>query len=55
LWTFLENEGIEPTNIAAERALRRAVIQRRVSHGVQSANGAICRARLLTGTTTLRH
>jgi transposase len=54
LWTFLETEGIEPTNNAAERALRPAVIQRKVSHGVQSANGAICRARLLTITTTLR-
>ena len=54
LWNFLEIEGIEPTNNAAERALRPAVIQRKVSHGVQSANGAICRARLLTVTTTLR-
>ena len=54
LWTFLDIEGIEPTNNAAERALRPAVIQRKVSHGVQSANGAICRARLLTVTTTLR-
>ena len=54
LWTFLETEGIEPTNNAAERALRPAVTQRKVSHGVQSANGAICRARLLTVTTTLR-
>ncbi|MFM9100603.1 MAG: IS66 family transposase, partial [Cyanobium sp.] len=54
LWTFLEIQGIEPTNNAAERALRPAVIQRKVSHGVQSANGAICRARLLTVTTTLR-
>ena len=54
LWTFLETQGIEPTNNAAERALRPAVIQRKVSHGVQSAGGAICRARLLTVTTTLR-
>jgi len=54
LWTFLEIQGIEPTNNAAERALRPAVIQRKVSHGVQSTNGAICRARLLTVTTTLR-
>ena len=54
LWTFLEIQGIEPTNNAAERALRLAVIQRKVSHGVQSTNGAICRARLLTVTTTLR-
>lgn len=54
LWTFLEIEGIEPTNNAAERALRQSVIQRRISHGVQSATGAICRSRLLTVTTTLR-
>jgi transposase len=54
LWTFLEKEGIEPTNNAAERALRQSVIQRKISHGVQSASGAICRSRLLTVTTTLR-
>ena len=54
LWTFLENEGIEPTNNSAERALRQSVIQRKISHGVQSASGAICRSRLLTVTTTLR-
>ena len=53
LWTFLENEGIEPTNNAAERALRQSVIQRKISHGVQSASGAVCRSRLLTVTTTL--
>lgn len=28
LWTFLETRGIEPTNNAAERALRQSVIQR---------------------------
>jgi transposase len=54
LWTFLEHPGIEPTNNAAERALRPAVIQRKISHGVQSAKGALCRSRLLTVTTTLR-
>jgi transposase len=54
LWTFLEIEGIEPTNNAAERALRQSVIQRKISHGVQSRQGAICRSRLLTVTTTLR-
>jgi hypothetical protein len=36
LWTFLETRGIEPTNNAAERALRQSVIQRKISHGVQS-------------------
>ncbi|MBD2548327.1 IS66 family transposase [Microcystis elabens FACHB-917] len=54
LWTFLETEGIEPTNNAAERALRPAVIQRKVSHGDQSRQGGICRSRLLTVTTSLR-
>ena len=54
LWTFLESRGIEPTNNAAERALRQSVIQRKISHGVQSRQGAICRSRLLTVTTTLR-
>ena len=54
LWTFLEIKGIEPTNNAAERALRQSVIQRKISHGVQSRQGGICRSRLLTVTTTLR-
>jgi hypothetical protein len=30
------------------------VIQRKISHGVQSRQGAICRSRLLTVTTSLR-
>jgi transposase len=54
LWTFLKIKGIEPTNNVAERALRQSVIQRKISHGVQSRQGAICRSRLLTVTTTLR-
>jgi hypothetical protein len=54
LWTFLEIEGVEPTNNSAERALRQSVIQRKISHGVQSRQGAICRSRLLTVTTSLR-
>jgi hypothetical protein len=62
LWTFLETRGIEPTNNAAVdevfsaglRALRQSVIQRKISHGVQSRQGGICRRRLLTVTTTLR-
>ena len=54
LWRFLGIEGIKPTNNSAEIALRLAVIQRKISHGVQSRGGAICRSRLLTVTTTLR-
>jgi len=34
LWTFLEIQGIEPTNNAAKRALRQSVIHRTISHGV---------------------
>jgi hypothetical protein len=62
LWTFLEIHGFESTNNAAVdevfsagvRALLQSVIQRKISLGVQSASGAICRSRLLTVTTTLR-
>ena len=54
LWSFLKIKGIEPTNNAAERALLQSVIQRKISHGVQSRQDAICRDRLLTVTTTLR-
>jgi transposase len=54
LWTFLGTPGIDPTNNAAERALRPSVIHRKISHGVQSASGAVCRSRLLTVTATLR-
>ena len=37
LWTFARVEGVEPTNNAAERALRHAVIWRRISGGTDSA------------------
>jgi transposase len=40
LWTFLEIEGVEPTNNASERALRPAVIWRKLSFGTQSAKGS---------------
>ena len=47
LWTFLKFKGIEHTNNAAVdevfsagvRALRQSVIQRKISHGVQSRQG----------------
>jgi transposase len=39
LWTFSELAGIEPTNNAAERGLRGAVIYRKLSLGSQSAHG----------------
>jgi transposase len=40
LWTFLDVEGVEPTNNASERALRPAVIWRKLSFGTQSARGS---------------
>lgn len=40
LWTFVEVVGVEPTNNASERALRPAVIWRKLSFGTQSAGGS---------------
>jgi hypothetical protein len=40
LFTFLYREGVEPTNNAAERALRPAVIARKLSAGNRSPTGA---------------
>jgi transposase len=40
LWTFLDVQGVEPTNNASERALRPAVIWRKLSFGTQSARGS---------------
>jgi transposase len=39
LWTFCEVEGIDPTNNAAERALRHGVLLRKIQLGTQSENG----------------
>jgi transposase len=40
LWTFLDIEGVEPTNNVSERALRPAVTWRKLSFGTQSAKGS---------------
>jgi transposase len=40
LWTFCDVPGIEPTNNAAERALRHAVIMRKTQLGTQSDRGS---------------
>jgi transposase len=40
LWAFLEVEGVQPTNNAAERSLRHAVIWRKLSFGTQSESGS---------------
>src|SRR5262249_51993983 len=54
LWTFVEVEGVEPTNNAAEQALRHAVIWRKLSFGSQSAAGSRFVERLLTVIETCR-
>ena len=54
LFTFLEEEGVEPTNNVAERILRTAVQWRKISFGNRSRNGEIATARLLTVTQTCK-
>ena len=51
LWTFTHVPGIEPTNNAAERALRPAVLWRKGSFGTQSPAGSAFHARKLTLTS----
>ena len=54
IWTFTRTEHIEPTNNAAERALRPAVIYRKLSFGTQSGHGSRFLERLLTVSETCR-
>jgi len=54
LWTFVREEGVEPTNNNAERPLRRAVMWRRKSFGTQSESGSRFVERILTAITSLR-
>ena len=54
LWTFIDHEDVEPTNNAAERALRHAVIWRKLSFGTQSTSGSHFVERLLTVIETCR-
>ncbi|MGD1903728.1 MAG: transposase [Geitlerinemataceae cyanobacterium] len=54
LWRFAECDGVEPTNNAAERALRAAVIWRGSSFGSQSRAGCDFVERMLSVTTSLR-
>lgn len=54
LWTFVDTEGIEPTNNTAERALRPAVIYRKLSFGTQSETGSRFLERMLTVSETCR-
>ena len=48
LFTFLEHEGVEPTNNSAEQGIRPAVQWRKICFGNQSPEGELLTARLLT-------
>ncbi len=54
LWTFARVRGVAPTNNAVERALRHAVIWRRISGGTDSVRGSRFVERMLTVVATCR-
>jgi hypothetical protein len=54
LWTFVTVDGIEPTNNAAEQALRGPVISRKLSHGSRTADGERFIERALSASVTCR-
>lgn len=54
MWLFVRVQGVEPTNNAAERAIRHFVLWRKSSWGSQSSEGSLFVARILTVVMTLR-
>lgn len=54
LWTFIRTDGVQPTNNAAERALRHAVLWRKSSGGTDSEAGSRFAERLLSVIATCR-
>ena len=54
LWTFVQVDGVEPTNNAAERALRPGVLWRKGSFGTQSEEGSRFVESMMTVVTTLK-
>jgi transposase len=54
LWTFVQGEGVEPTNNAAERSIRPGVLWRKGSFGTQSAEGSRFVESMMTVVTTLQ-
>ena len=48
LWTFIDVRGVEPTNNAAERAIRPAVLWRKRSFGTESQRGSLFVERMMT-------
>jgi len=54
LWTFIEIEGVEPTNNIAEQVLRNIVIWRKTSFGTQSSIGTRYLERIMTVVTSCK-
>jgi transposase len=54
LWTFVRVAGVEPTNNAAERALRHAVMWRKTSGGTRSESGSRFVGNILSVVATCR-
>lgn len=54
LWTFAKSAGVEPTNNAAERALRHAVCWRKTSYGTDGEAGSRFVERMLTVVASCR-
>jgi transposase len=54
LWTFVEVEGVEPTNNEGERAERHGVLLRKTSGGTDSRQGSRFVERILTVVDTCR-
>jgi hypothetical protein len=54
LWTFVRHEGVEPTNNAAERAIRPGVLWRKGSFGTQSVEGSRVVEAMMTVVATLK-
>ena len=54
LWTFVNVEGVEPTNNGGERRIRHGVMWRKTSFGTDSPSGSLFVERILTVVTTLR-
>ena len=54
MWTFAGRGGVEPTNNAAERAVRHAVCWRKTSYGTDRERGSRFVERMLTVVATCR-
>ena len=54
LWTFVQVEGMEPTNNTAERSIRPGVLWRKGRCGTQSAEGSRFVESMMTVVTTLK-